>query len=144
MDDQASLGTAAFAPVPHTGGYQDLLGYETKKNANGDWIVELILEDKHLNHYHIAHGGIPLALLDTAGGAALYSNIHNIQRMATISLNTNFIKGAQPGLITAIGRVEKSGGTVCFTSMSLHQGDENGPLLATAQGSYRIFLDDRT
>lgn len=139
MGENKPLENETASPVPHTGGYQETLGYTTCQNANGDWVVELQLSAEHLNLYGYAHGGIPLALLDTAGGACLYAAIPNIKRMATISMNTNFIKGAELGLLTAVGKIDKGSGAVCFTTMTLHQGDANGPLLASAQGSYRLF-----
>ncbi len=129
------------SPIPHTGGYQETLGYTTKQLDDGRWVVELDLDDKHLNHYGFAHGGIALALLDTAGGVCLYGTVPNIKRMATISMNTNFIKGAELGQLTCIGNVEKGHGSVCFTTMTLHQGGPDGPVLASAQGSYRLFID---
>ena len=141
MEDQPTKSSENNSPIPHTGGYQDALGYTTRRIKPTQWVVELELTKNHLNHYGFAHGGIPLALLDTAGGVALYAAIASIKQMATISMNTNFIKGAELGLLTAIGRIEKSTGTICFTTMTLHQGDENGPLLASAQGSYRLFFD---
>ena len=141
MSRKLSLEADINSPIPHTGGYQESLGYTTRLNDAGHWVVELELVEGHLNQYGFAHGGIPLALLDTAGGVALYGAISHIKRMATISLNTNFIKGAELGLLTAIGNIEKGTGTICFTTMSLHQGCVNGPLLASAQASYRLFFD---
>lgn len=126
--------------APWTGAFEDTVGYDILQQPDGLWVVRLELAEKHLNQYGIAHGGVPLTLLDVAGGSAVYQLGLSINRIATISMNTNFIQGAMPGRLTAIGEIEGHGKTVAYTRMRLHQGELDGPLLATAQGSYRLFL----
>ena len=134
-EGQAPIG----GTIPWTGAFGDLVGYEIIERPDGGWTVELDLADRHLNQYGIAHGGVPLALLDVAGGSAVYRLGLDVSRIATISMNTNFIAGASPGRLVAAGQVDGHGRTVAYTSMRLHQGSETGPMLATAQGSYRLF-----
>ena len=126
--------------LPWTGPFGEHVGYRIIERPDGRWVVELILEDCHLNQYGIAHGGVPLTLLDVAGGSAVYRLGLDVSRIATISMNTNFINGARPGRLVAAGQVDGHGRTVAYTSMRLYQDSEEGTLLATAQGSYRLFL----
>jgi acyl-CoA thioesterase len=124
-----------------SGPFQDLLGFSIHPAGRGRVEVILDIEEKHLNMFGIAHGGVPLALLDAAGGLAIRTLLDEPLRMATINLATQFIRPAKPGRVVAIGRAEGVGRAVGHASMSLHEGDMDGPVLAMAQGSYRLFRD---
>lgn len=127
------------AGLPYTGPYQDLLGYDMTRLADGRTVVRMQVETQHLNQFAIAHGGVALALLDVAGGLAVHAQRPEMAGMATVSMNTAFLEAVQPGLVFGIGRLERLGGTLAYTAMALHAGAADGPLLATAQGVYRIF-----
>jgi len=122
-----------------SGPFQDLLGFTIHPAGPGRVEVVLDIVEKHLNMYGIAHGGVPLALLDAAGGLAVRGAAPDLTRMATINLATQFVRPAKPGRVFAIGRAEGVGRAVGHASMWLYEGAADGPLLATAQGSYRLF-----
>lgn len=122
-----------------SGPFQNLLGFSIHPAGPGRVEVVLEVEERHLNPFGIAHGGVPLALLDAAGGLAIRSRLDGAPRMATINLATQFIRPAKPGRVVAVGRAESIGRTVAHASMSLHEGTADGPLLASALGSYRLF-----
>ncbi len=124
-----------------SGPFQELLGFEILPAAHGRAEVVLDVEARHLNLFGIAHGGVPLALLDAAGGLALRLTEEKPLRMATINMSTQFIKPIRPGRVIALGRAERVGRAVGHASMSLHAGSAEGPVLATAQASYRLFRD---
>ena len=130
-------------PFPFTGPFGELVGYEIFTLPDGRWALRLELEDKHLNQHGIGHGGVALTLMDAAGGVAIYGQGVKYRRIATISMSMNFLGATTPGLVTAVGTVERVGQAVAYTSMSLHQGDENGPLVGSAQGAYRLFRQDK-
>ncbi|MDX1739597.1 MAG: PaaI family thioesterase [Alphaproteobacteria bacterium] len=125
-----------------TGGFHNHVGYKILENAAGQWIVTLDVSEQHLNQYGVAHGGVSLTLMDVAGGVALYAHGPLIKRMATISMSQNFVSSVPPGLVTAIGHVDRFGRAVGYCTMKLYRGDLGGDLLASAQGSYRLFLED--
>ncbi|MDF2095421.1 PaaI family thioesterase [Aquibaculum arenosum] len=125
--------------LPYTGPYQDLLGYDIARLADGRPVVRMQVEAQHLNQFAIAHGGVALALLDVAGGLAVHARRPEMAGMATVNMNTAFLEVVQPGLVFGIGRIERLGGTLAYTAMALHAGAPEGALLATAQGVYRIF-----
>ena len=58
--------------APWTGAFEDTVGYDILQQSDGLWVIRLELGEKHLNQYGIAHGGVPLTLLDVAGGSAVY------------------------------------------------------------------------
>lgn len=52
---------------------------------------ELKLQDMHMNHYHIVHGGCLFTLADTVGGCAALAKGKNV---VTVSSNINFLNPA--------------------------------------------------
>ena len=125
---------------PETGAFHQLVGYRIVIRDDGTPTVELDLSaDKHLNQYGGAHGGVALTLLDTVGGVAVYATGDPFDRIATISLSSNFLDAPTPGLVTARATIDRIGGSVAYTTMWLHQGDLDGPVMATGQGAYRLF-----
>jgi len=123
-------------------GFHATIGYDVFQNEDQRWIVSLDVSDRHLNQYGVAHGGVGLTLMDAAGGMALYAARDDIQRMATISMSQNFLSSAKPGIVMAIGEVERLGKAVGYCTMRLYQDGLNGELIATAQGAYRLFLKE--
>ena len=125
--------------LPHTGAYQDVMDYRILRLADGRSVARLEVEPRHLNQYAVAHGGVVLALLDVAGGLACYDLEREIAHMATVSMNTAFLAPVRPGPVVAVGLVERAGGSLAYTRMALHAESAEGPLLASAQGVYRLF-----
>ena len=122
-----------------TGPFAGLIGYRTKVSEAHGAYVELDVEERHLSQYGIAHGGVALVLLDTVGGVHLLAERPELARIATISLSANFIGPVRPGLVLATAQIQRIGGAVAYTSMTLHAGEFDGELLATAHGAYRLF-----
>lgn len=100
--------------------------------------IHLEVDDRHLNVYGAGHGGVALTLLDVAGGVQTYLTARP-ERMATINLATQFVDLVQPGSVVATAQIDRLGKSVAHTSMALRQHDTEGPLLATAVASYRLF-----
>lgn len=140
MKDVDTIGGIEKFRKLWTGGFEDHVGYNIVDRDGEGYRIVLDMEDHHLNQYDIAHGGVVLTLMDVAGGCAVYNLGLPVTRIATISMNTQFVQGARKGRLVAVGQVDGAGKTVAHTSMRLFQGHEDGPLLATAQGSYRLFL----
>ena len=124
---------------PSTGPFEALIGYRARTSPEHGVYLELDVEEKHLSHYGVAHGGVALVLLDTVGGICLFGCRPGISRVATISLSTNFIAAVRPGRVVATAEIERIGGAVAYTTMRLHAGDFEGELLATGHGAYRLF-----
>ena len=115
------------------------MGYELVRLADGRPAAYLQVEERHLNQFGVGHGGVALALLDVAGGLAVWDLRKPTNGMATVSMNTAFLDAVHPGPVYAIERVERAGGTLAYTYMTLHAGEPDGKLLGSAQGVYRIF-----
>jgi uncharacterized protein (TIGR00369 family) len=126
-------------PGAVTGPFQELIGYQVCHSHDHGIHLVLEVEEKHCSQYGIAHGGVTLALLDTAGGMACFFRTPGLARIATISLATSFVRGVGRGRVVATARIDHLGGAVAHVGMSLRAQDFGGPLLATATGAYRLF-----
>lgn len=118
-------------------GFETTVGYQIAIEEDRVQ-VHLEIEERHLNVYGAAHGGVTLTLLDTVGGVQTYL-LARPERMATINLATQFIGLVPLGHVVATASVDRLGKSVAHTHMALHEGTPDGPLLATAVASYRLF-----
>lgn len=142
FDAEAVREALAAGAAPNlTGAFEELVGYRVLHDPAEGAYVELEVGGRHLNPHGIAHGGVALTLLDTAGGVACFFAAPDALRVATIGLAANFVRGVPPGRVVAVARIDGMGGTVAHASMSLRAGGLGGDLLATGTGSFRIFRD---
>ncbi|HXV77888.1 MAG TPA: fumarylacetoacetate hydrolase family protein [Candidatus Polarisedimenticolaceae bacterium] len=113
------------------------LGTEIVRRGKGQAEATLELQPHHLNRRGVAHGGVVTALLDSALGAAVISDIPQEWWCATTSLTAHFIGGARGGRLVATGRVLRRGRSVAFASGEIH--DERGTLVAAGSGTWHLW-----
>jgi uncharacterized protein (TIGR00369 family) len=120
-------------------GYRTLIGYRTAQWREGYGEVQLTIGPQHLNTIGLVHGGIYMSLLDVAlGHAVAFCTVPgNFRFSTTVSLTTNFLRGAKGGVLTAIGRVEGVEGRMATGSGEVR--DEDGALCAVGQATFMYF-----
>lgn len=119
-------------------GFHSLLGYRQAEWSDGEAVIALALQPRHLNLAGVIHGGVLTSLLDIAmAQAGTYCPYPGRMRKAiTLSLTTTFTGQCSGGTIRVTGR-KRAGGTRIFNSTGeVH--DEQGNLLAIAEGTFRI------
>ena len=96
-------------------------------------VIELPVEDLHLNGIGVVHGGVIGALIDTAGArAGIFCTVEGNKRSAmTVSLNVNLVGNISAGVLVTEARLRKAGKTIYVSSCDVHDGDGN--LLATGE-----------
>jgi uncharacterized protein (TIGR00369 family) len=89
------------------------------------------------NRAGIAHGGVSLALLDDAGGAAgnWCSVPGNVRRSVTVDLNARFVGQPRGGLLIATGTVISRGRNLYFVQSEVRT--EAGELVAFGSSTHR-------
>ena len=119
------------------GAFQKLIGYEITDWGPGYVVIELELEDRHLNRHGSPHGGVLMTLLDAActRSGTVNPKTGEISRASTVSVSTNFICIAKDGLIRVEGR--KTGGGRRLFFAEAHAFDVEGSLVASAVGTCR-------
>ncbi|MBL8332842.1 MAG: PaaI family thioesterase [Rubrivivax sp.] len=114
------------------------LGLTASPSEPGSSCVHLPeLKPEHCNLLPAAHGGVVMTLLDVAMARAARSHPKAAtDSVVTVEMSTRFIRPAR-GPLTARGRVVHGGGSLCTCEAQVL--DEQGTLLATAQGTFKYW-----
>lgn len=104
--------------------------------GEGEWFVKVALDERHMNHGGVCHGGMLLTLADTAMGTAAF--VAGGQRLcATISLQSQFIAAAKRGqILIAHAKLDRLAGGMAFMQAELHAG---GRLCMRASGIWKFL-----
>ncbi|WBU53921.1 PaaI family thioesterase [Paracoccus sp. SCSIO 75233] len=134
---EQSIGSA-FPESADPSGAGRLVGYFSRLPEDMTGVCELEIGPQHLNRLGLLHGGFISMLLDNGCGLAVLNCVRSRGETAvTMTLSVSFIAGVAVGRVKATGRVTGGGQNVQFAAAELH--DDNGRLLATATGSFRII-----
>lgn len=80
----------------------------------------LCIEEKHMNINGVVHGGVLMALADTAGGAACS---YLDEPLSTVDLQYRFLRPVRLGdVVFAEAEVEKEGGSLLVVTVRLMVG----------------------
>ena len=85
------------------------------------------------------HGGVISALLDTCGGAAVFSTFTDVgDRTSTVDLRVDYLRPGRQEDLRARGRLIRIGNRVAAVSLTaFHPGAEDAPV-ATGIGVYNV------
>jgi uncharacterized protein (TIGR00369 family) len=118
--------------------FNDFLGLHWVSWVEGEAVAELDLREEHLNRSGSLHGGVMCTLLDAvcSRSGCWAPEGAPLVRASTVSLTTNFLRGATAGVVRATGRHRPGGGTQIFSAVG-ELMDAEGRVLALAQGTFR-------
>ncbi|MFB6177104.1 MAG: PaaI family thioesterase [Halobaculum sp.] len=110
------------------------MGIEVVEAEDGHAVAELSLEREHTSvpEGPVAHGGVPYALADTAGGAAVISLHH--RPTPTVDMRIDYHAPATDDL-RAEAEVVRDGGSVASADVRIE--DVEGTLVASARGVFK-------
>jgi len=129
------------APVPTPfatvlGQAQGPLPFVPRADDGGGVVWEYQVDPRHYNPYGALHGGVVLALLDTAMGHAVATKIHAAGRFnAVAQLSTNFLAPVYVGLLRARANVLKVGKRLAVVEARAEDADGTVVAIATATHS---------
>jgi uncharacterized protein (TIGR00369 family) len=115
------------------------LGLELWAFGGGEAEVRVALDEKHLNSWRVAHGGLLMTMLDVAMAHAARSHAHDPERgpgLATVEMKTSFLRPAE-GPLRARGKLLHRTVTMAFCEGSVF--DEAGHLCAHATGTFKVL-----
>jgi uncharacterized protein (TIGR00369 family) len=115
--------------------FAERLGIRLIHRAVGDVILELDLNDDHMNSWQMAHGGVIMSMLDIAMATSAKTLDDASSDAATVELKTNFLKAAT-GRITARALAQRAGRSLVFVDGELR--NEPQELLARATGTFKL------
>ena len=125
-------------PFPVAIPFLDDLGVEFLGMGNGEAQVALTLEERHMNSWHVTHGGLTMTLLDVAMAMAGRSQNPDAHASVTVEMKTSFLQaGGTPGnRIVAKGKTLHRSTTMCFCEGEVWNGDK---LVAKAMGTFKYL-----
>lgn len=114
------------------------LGVEFLGMADGRAEVALTLQPRHMNSWHVTHGGVVMTLLDVVMSMAGRSLDPDARGGVTIEMKTSFMEpgGRAGGRIVARGHAFHRSRTMCFCDGELWDGER---LVAKAMGTFKYL-----
>ncbi len=119
--------------------YFALLSMELKDFDMGRSLLEIIVEEKHLQPFGVVHGGVFSSIIDAAAFWAVYPEVEESSGMTSVDLKLNYLAPASGGKLIASGRRIKLGKTLGLGAAEVR--DEEGRILAHGTSTL-IILDD--
>ena len=100
--------------------YFSLLSMEIKDLEWGTAVLEVELEEKHLQPFGYVHGGVIASVMDAAAFWAVSPQVKDGMRLTTVEIKVNYLSPVQKGKLVAKGRCIKIGKTLALGE-ALHQ-----------------------
>jgi uncharacterized protein (TIGR00369 family) len=116
--------------------YFSLLSMKIKELGWGTSILEVELEEKHLQPFGMVHGGVIASVMDAAAFWAVFPRVKDGMGLTTVEIKINFLAPVQKGKLIAKGRCIKIGRTLALGEAYIN-GTE-GNLLAHGTATMMI------
>jgi uncharacterized protein (TIGR00369 family) len=114
------------------------LGFVPRAAAPGTATWEYDVKREHFNPNGVLHGGVVMALLDTAMGQAVAALVAPEGAFnASAQMNVHFLEPIRGGRVTARAEVRKCGKRLAV--VEAEATDEHGMVLAIATASHAIL-----
>lgn len=115
--------------------FSKLLGLSYPVYEDGVCKAALEVDERLINNYGTAHGGVIYSIADVTMGAALWSILDDDEICKTIEVKVKYVKPAFPGMLTCEAKVvdrTRKIGTVESETIS------DGQVVATTKGKFHI------
>lgn len=85
------------------------------------------------------HGGLIATALDSVGGAAAATTLHSFEdKLATIDLRVDYLRGTTPTDLVVVGNVVRSGNRIIACDMEAWQEEEQ-KLVSTGRAMFSAY-----
>jgi len=103
--------------------------------------VRLEIRPEHINPAGLLSGGVAYAMVDYCMGSALWRELDEDERIATIGISISYVRTARRGGVVCEARLNRRNDRVGVLSAEVRDAEER--LLASAIGSFSIFPKER-
>jgi len=107
-----------------------------------DWgtsVLEVELEEKHLQPFGYVHGGAIASVMDAATFWAVFPQVRDGMGLTTVEIRVNFLAPVREGRLVVKGRCIKIGKTLALGDATIY--DAKGNLLAHGTATMMIVPD---
>jgi len=130
--------TTGATPLPPAGTPVGPLGFVERASAPGTATWEYDVKSAHFNPNGVLHGGVVMALLDTAMGHAVAALVAPEGAFnASAQMNVHFLEPIRAGRVTARAKVRKCGKRLAV--VEAEATDDHGAVLAFATATHSIL-----
>jgi uncharacterized protein (TIGR00369 family) len=119
--------------------YFSLLSMKIKDLDWGTSVLEVELEEKHLQPFGYVHGGAIASVMDAAAFWAVFPQVQDGMGLTTVEIKVNFLAPVQKGKLVVKGRCIKIGKTLALGEAYINNAE--GGLLAHGTATMMIVAD---
>lgn len=119
--------------------YFSLLSMEIKNLGWGTCVLEVELDEKHLQPFGYVHGGLIASVIDATAFWAVFPQVKDGMGLTTVEMKVNYLAPVQSGKIVANGRCIKIGRTLALGEAYVNSTE--GSLLAHGTATMMIVAD---
>lgn len=119
--------------------YFSLLSMEIKDLEWGTAVLEVQLEEKHLQPFGYVHGGVIASVMDAAAFWAVFPQVKDGLGLTTVEIKVNYLAPVQKGKLVAKGQCIKIGRTLALGEVFINGSEGN--LLAHGTATMMIVPD---
>jgi uncharacterized protein (TIGR00369 family) len=131
--------TEALAMIVNRCPYFSLLSMEIKDLQWGISLLEVQLEEKHLQPFGMVHGGVIASVVDAAAFWAVFPQVEKGKGLTTVEMKINYLAPAQKGKLLAQGRCIKIGRSLALGEAQVK--DAKGILVAHGTATMMVVPD---
>ncbi len=131
--------TEALAMIVNRCPYFSLLSMEIKDLQWGISLLEVQLEEKHLQPFGMVHGGVIASVVDAAAFWAVFPQVDKGKGLTTVETKINYLAPAQKGKLLAQGRCIKMGRSLALGEAQVK--DAKGILVAHGTATMMVVPD---
>ena len=131
--------TEAISTLVNRSPYFSLISMEIKELEWGTSVLEVELEEKHLQPFGYVHGGAIASVIDAATFWAVFPQVKDGMGLTTVEIKVNYLAPVQKGKVVAKGRCIKMGRTLALGEAYINSAEGN--LLAHGTATMMILPD---
>jgi len=131
--------TEAISTLVNRSPYFSLISMEIKELEWGTSVLEVELEEKHLQPFGYVHGGAIASVIDAATFWAVFPQVKDGMGLTTVEVKANFLAPVQKGKLVVKGRCIKIGRTLALGEAYVNSAEGN--LIAHGTATMMIVPD---
>jgi uncharacterized protein (TIGR00369 family) len=131
--------TEAISTLVNRSPYFSLISMKIKELEWGASVLEVELEEKHLQPFGYVHGGAIASVIDAATFWAVFPQVRDGMGLTTVEVKANFLAPVKEGKLVVKGRSIKIGRTLALGEAYVNSAEGN--LIAHGTATMMIVPD---